>query len=45
MLIVRELTDELITIHLKHRMDGFIYLFLIAFIWVVGEKIINVLNM
>jgi len=45
MLVVRELTDELTTIHLKHRMDGFIYLFLIAFIWIVGEKIINVLNM
>jgi len=45
MLVVRELTDELTTIRLKHRMDGFIYLFLVAFIWIVGEKIINVLNM
>lgn len=45
MLVVRELTDELTTIRLKHRMDGFIYLFLMTFIWIVGEKIINVLNM
>ena len=45
MLVVRELTGELTTIRLKHRMDGFIYLFLMAFIWIIGEKIINVLNM
>jgi hypothetical protein len=45
MLVVRELTDELTAIRLKHRMDGFIYVFLVAFIWIIGEKIINVLNM
>ena len=45
MLVVKELTDELITIRLKHRMDGFIYVFLITFIWIIGEKIINILNM
>jgi len=45
MLIVRELTDELTSIRLKHRMDGFIYVFLTVFIWIIGEKIINILNM
>jgi len=38
MLVVRELTDELTTKRLKHRMDGFIYIFLITFIWIIGEK-------
>ena len=45
MLIVRELTDELTTVRLKHRIDGFILIFLLAFILMIGEKIINVLNM
>ena len=45
MLIVKELTDEFTTKRLKHRIDGFIFIFLLAFIWIIGEKIINVLNM
>ena len=44
MLIVKELTDEYTTIRLKHRISGFIYIFLLVFIWIIGEKIINVLN-
>jgi len=45
MLVVKELTDELITMPLKHRMDGLIYILLLDFIWIIGEKIINILNM
>ena len=44
-IITRELTDTLISKPLKHRLDAFIIIFLIAYIFIISEKIINVLNM
>jgi hypothetical protein len=41
MLLVREFADDFITVHLKHRMDGFIYVFLIIFIVITGEILIS----
>jgi len=44
-LITRELTDDLATITLKHRLDGYIIVFLLAYVFVISEKIINILSM
>ena len=38
-LIVKELTDSFTTIHLKHRMNVFIYLFFMIFIVIIGKRI------
>jgi len=43
-LIIRELTDVFTTFNLKDRMNIFIYIFIIVFIIIVGQKIINILN-
>jgi len=40
LLIAKELTDRFTDIHLKHRMNIFICVFLIIFIAVVGRRII-----
>jgi len=45
MLIIRELTDNLATIPLKHRLNAFIIVFLLAYIVIISEKMINILNM
>jgi hypothetical protein len=41
MLLVREFADDFIAVHLKHRMDGFIYVFLIIFIGIMREILIS----
>jgi len=43
-LIIRELSDIFTTISLKERMNVFIYIFIIIFIGIIGQKIINILN-
>jgi len=43
-LIVRELTDIFTTVNLKDRMNVFIYMFILVFIIIVGQKIINILG-
>jgi len=40
-LIAREFTDRFTTIHLKQRMNIFIFMFITVFIVIVGQKIIN----
>jgi len=41
-LIIRELTDVFIKIDIKERMNLLIYIFLIGFIILVGNKIVNI---
>jgi hypothetical protein len=43
-LIIRALTDVFITTTLKHRMNLLIYIFIIVFTVIVGNKIITILN-
>ena len=43
-LIVRELTDVFTTFNFKDRMNIFIYMFILVFIVIVGQKIINILS-
>lgn len=43
-LIIRALTDVFITTTLKHRMNIIIYIFIIVFAVIVGNKIITILN-
>jgi len=43
-LIVRELTDVFTSYNFKDRMNIFIYIFIIVFIFIVGNKILNILN-
>jgi len=42
MFIAREFTDRFTTVHLKHRMNIFIFAFIIVFIAFVGKRIINI---
>jgi hypothetical protein len=42
-IIVRELTENHSTISIKHRLDGFIIIFFLAYAILVSEKIINIL--
>ena len=42
MLIAREFTDRFTTVHLKHRMNIFIFVFIVVFIVLVGKRIINI---
>ena len=44
MLIVKELSDEYTTRNLKMRMNVFISIFLIAYIAIIAQKIINILD-
>jgi len=44
LLIIRALTDVFITTTLKHRMNIIIYIFIIFFAVIVGNKIITILN-
>jgi membrane protein CcdC involved in cytochrome C biogenesis len=44
LLIIRALTDVFITTTLKHRMNIIIYIFIIVFAVIVGNKIITILN-
>jgi ribosomal protein S27E len=44
-LITRELTDNLTTTPIKKYLDGYIIIFLLAYIFIISEKIINILNM
>jgi len=43
-LIIRELTDIFTTENIKDRMNVFIYIFLIGFIIIVGNKVLNILE-
>lgn len=43
-LIIRAITDVFITTTLKHRMNLIIYIFIIIFSIIVGNKIITILN-
>jgi hypothetical protein len=43
-LIIRALTDAYITTTLKFRMNLIIYVFIIVFIVIVGNKIITIVN-
>ena len=43
-LIAREISDVFTTINLKDRINIIIYMFIIVFIVIVGQKIINILN-
>ena len=44
MLIVKEFTDRFTTVHIRHRMNVFIYVFAIVFIVIIGKKIISLLD-
>lgn len=44
MLIAREFTDRFTTVHLKNRMNIFIYVLIIVFIVLVGSRIINYIS-
>jgi len=44
LLIGKELTDRYTSVHLRRRMNMFIFFFLIIFITIIGEKIIKILN-
>ena len=44
MLIVKEFTDRFTTVHIRHRMNVFIYIFAIVFIVIIGKKIISLLD-
>ena len=41
LLIAREFTDRFSTVHLKHRMNIFIFAFIVVFLVLVGTKVIN----
>lgn len=43
-LIIRAITDVFITKTLKHRMNIIIYIFIIIFSIIVGNKIITIVN-
>ena len=43
-LIIRELSDRFATVNLKDRMNVFIYIFILVFIVIVGQKVINILE-
>ena len=43
-IIAKELTDRFTTAHLKHRINVFIYLFIMGFIVLVGKRIISIWN-
>ena len=43
-LIARELTDVFTTFNFKDRINILIYMFIIVFIVIVGQKIINILS-
>ena len=43
-LIIRALTEVFITTTLKHRMNILIYIFIIVFAFIVGNKIITIIN-
>ena len=43
-LIIRALIDIFISTPLKHRMNLIIYVFIIVFIIIVGNKIITIIN-
>jgi len=43
-LIARELSDVFTTINFKDRINIIIYMFIIVFIVIVGQKIMNILN-
>lgn len=43
-LIIRELSDIFTTENLKGRMNLFIYVFILIFIVIVGNKIMNILQ-
>jgi hypothetical protein len=45
MLIIRELTENCATKSLKYRLDAFIVVFLIAYVVLIIDKIINILSM
>lgn len=44
LLIVKEFTDRFTTVHIRHRMNIFIYVFAIVFIVIIGKKIISLLG-
>jgi hypothetical protein len=44
MLITKEFTDRFTTVLIRHRMNIFIFVFIIVFIALVGKKIISLLN-
>ena len=44
MLIAREFTDRFTTVHIRHRMNVFIFVFIVVFIVFVGKKIISLLD-
>ena len=43
-LTIKEVTDEFMNVQLKNRMKVLSYVFLIIFIVIIGQKIINILN-
>jgi len=43
-IVIKEFTDRLTTTHIKKRLNIFIYGFLIVFIAIIGERIINMLD-
>lgn len=42
-LIIRELTDVFSSVNLRDRMNMFIYIFLIIFMVIVGEKVLTII--
>ena len=43
-IVIKELTDRFTTVHLRHKMNIFIFVFIIVFIVLVGKKIISISN-
>ena len=42
--IIKEFTDRFTTIHFKHKMNVFIFVFMIVFIVFVGKRIMSILS-
>ena len=44
-LVVRELSDVYSPVHIKDRLNVFIYIFLFVFVVIVGKKIISIVGL
>jgi hypothetical protein len=43
-IIIKELTDRFTTSSIKHKMNAFIFIFMIVFIFLIITRIINILE-
>jgi len=45
LLIGKEVTDRYTSVHLRKKMNVFVFFFLIIFVIIIGEKVIGILNL